>query len=85
MDTTDLITLIKTAIAENGDTLRDDIEITSSTLISELGISSISFIELVFSIEEALGITIEMDPSTPIHTVGDFIHRIEEELSKKNG
>ncbi len=83
MERSDLIETIKQSILDNGETLPEGLLITEDTRISELELSSISFVELIFSIEEAFDINLEINAANPIHTVGEFIQCIESEIQKK--
>lgn len=83
MKQNDLIDLLKQAILDNGETLPNDIILTKETKISDIGLSSISFVELIFAVEEKLDIVIEMNAANPIQTIGAFIDCIQTELDKK--
>lgn len=82
MERQDLIAFLKQAILDNGDKL-PDLVITEETKITDLGLSSLSFVELIFAIEEKFDITIEMNAATPIETIGTFIDCIQQELGQK--
>ncbi len=48
----------------------------ASSFSEDLGIDSLDIVELLMSVEEEFGVSIEPDPS--IATVGDLIAKIEE-------
>lgn len=56
--------------------------LTEESVFTELGIDSIDLVDLVFQMEEELGITFEDEELTKIKTVGDLIKLVEE---KNNG
>lgn len=51
--------------------------LTEDSVFTELGIDSIDLVDLVFQMEEKLGITFEDDELTEIKTVGDLIKLVE--------
>lgn len=52
--------------------------LTEESVFTELGIDSIDLVDLVFQMEEELGITFEDEELTKIKTVGDLIKLVEE-------
>ena len=53
----------------------DDMAVTPATAFADLELDSLDMVELVMTLEEAFGITIEMQD--PIPTVGDLMQCIE--------
>lgn len=64
---------IAALIAENKD--MDISDITMETSFDDMELDSLDVIEVVMSIEEAFGITMEIDDS--IKTVGDLVNFVE--------
>ncbi|HPO04817.1 MAG TPA: acyl carrier protein [Bacillota bacterium] len=64
---------IAALIAENKD--MDISDITMETSFDDMELDSLDVIEVVMSIEEAFGITMEIDDS--IKTVGDLVNLVE--------
>ena len=64
---------IAALIAENKD--MDISDITVETSFDDMELDSLDVIEVVMSIEEAFGITMEIDDS--IKTVGDLVNLVE--------
>lgn len=61
-------------IAENVDC--DASELNESTEFASLGIDSLDIAELLMTVEDEFGVTVEMDPA--LKTVGDLVAKIEE-------
>ena len=76
-----IIDLMKMIVRENGKPFPDDLEVTVITKISELGLDSLSFIELLFGLEEKFGIEIPMEDVANLETVGDFISSLEKKMA----
>jgi acyl carrier protein len=63
---------------------RDESEITPNASFREdLGADSLDTYELVYAIEEELGITIPDEKANEFETVGDALEYIKSELDKK--
>ena len=77
-----IIELMKEIIRENGKPLPEDLALSDSIKISELGLDSLSFIELLFGLEEKLGIEIPMEAVANLETLGEFITHVETTLSR---
>lgn len=59
--------------------------ITFETLIfEELGIDSLMAIEILARVEKQFDIIIEESLLADVHTVGDFVHTIEEKIETRN-
>lgn len=61
-------------------------EITTETELGELGIHSLELTEIIFDIEEAHGIEIEMntaDAWSKLKTVGDMVGAVRELIAKQ--
>lgn len=56
-----------------------DLEVTAESTFTDMELDSLDTVELVMTIEEEYGITIEMDES--IKAVGDLIKVIESQVS----
>ncbi len=61
-------------IAENVDC--DAAELNENTEFATLGIDSLDIAELLMTVEDEFGVTVEMDPA--LKTVGDLVAKIEE-------
>lgn len=55
-----------------------------SSLVDDLGMDSFTSIELVFELEEKLGIDIPEEDARKLITVGDVVSYITSRVSKKN-
>lgn len=55
-------------------------DVTTETLVSELGIDSLDLMTYIFEIEEEFGIEIDQDRLTEINSVGDLISAVEDKL-----
>ncbi|MCL2017026.1 MAG: phosphopantetheine-binding protein [Defluviitaleaceae bacterium] len=53
----------------------DDLAVAENSTFEELELDSLDLVQLVMDVEEAFGVTIEMD--TPVTTVADLIKIIE--------
>lgn len=76
----DIIEKIK-AHADNGGA-----EITTATELTELGIHSLELTEIIFDVEDAYGIEIEMstvDAWDNLKTVGDMVEAVRALIEKK--
>jgi acyl carrier protein len=74
----DLLTLIKQVLEKDHDIPPGRVE--PHTVIANLGIDSLGMIELIFSMEDRLGINIGAQDKQPA-TIGDVIDLIAEHLS----
>ncbi len=54
-----------------------DHELTENSNFKELGIDSLDLVDLVFQMEEALGVQFEDEELLSIQTVGDLIKLVE--------
>jgi acyl carrier protein len=82
MDKNELLGKMKKLIAERLE--RDESEITPNASFREdLGADSLDTYELVYAIEEELGITIPDEKANEFETVGDALEYIKSELDKK--
>ncbi len=61
-------------IAENVDC--DAADLNENTEFASLGIDSLDIAELLMTVEDEFGVTVEMDPA--LKTVGDLVAKIEE-------
>lgn len=52
----------------------DESSLTLDTKISNLGIDSLDFIEVIFSIESTFGIEIQDEQLAELQTIGDFLN-----------
>ena len=52
----------------------DESSLTIDTKISNLGIDSLDFIEVIFSIESTFGIEIRDEQIADLQTIGDFLN-----------
>jgi len=52
----------------------DESSLTIDTKISKLGIDSLDFIEVIFSIESTFGIEIRDEQIADLQTIGDFLN-----------
>ncbi|PZN55513.1 MAG: nodulation protein NodF [Proteobacteria bacterium] len=76
----DIITRIKKYAEAGGD------EITTKTDLTALGIHSLELTEIIFDLEEAYGIEIEMntvDAWSNLKNVGDIVEAVRELIAKK--
>ncbi len=63
--------------------LEDDVEITeSSNFFNDLGLSSLDMVTLLFSIEDEIGVQINLMDLTGIKTVGELIQKINKDYNK---
>lgn len=53
----------------------EDVEITSDTKLSDLGLDSLSVVEAVMACEDEFGIEVDADAAP--ETVGDFVDMVE--------
>ena len=77
---TDIIEKIKAHADTNGD------EITPKTELTALGIHSLELTEIIFDLEEAYGIEIEMntvDAWSNLKNVGDMVEAVRALIAKK--
>jgi acyl carrier protein len=82
MDKNELFTKMKKLIAERLEI--DESKITASASFrDDLGADSLDTYELVYAIEEELGITIPDEKANDFNTVGDALEFINSELAKK--
>lgn len=63
-------------LAESRDIDKADVKMESK--FADLGLDSLDTVELAMNLEEAFGVTLEMDEG--LQTVGDVVRRIEESL-----
>lgn len=77
----DIVALIKDILIKNE--VKIPVDISESDRIPELGIDSLAFIDLVFELEERLDITITLDDTDKLQTVGGLISKIEAYLSER--
>lgn len=78
MMTTDLLTLFKN-IAKRVDK-KDFDKVTSESVITELGIDSLSVMQIVGEMETELGVMIPDEDLVELITVGDLVRKIEARL-----
>ena len=82
MDKNELLEKMKKLIAERLEI--DETKITPNASFREdLGADSLDTYELVYAIEEELGITIPDEKANEFETVGDALQYIKSELDKK--
>ncbi|HEQ72318.1 MAG TPA: acyl carrier protein [Spirochaetia bacterium] len=82
MDKNELLNKMKKLIAERLEI--DESKITeSASFRDDLGADSLDTYELVYAIEEELGITIPDEKANEFNTVGDALNFINSELAKK--
>jgi acyl carrier protein len=82
MDKNELLAKMKKLIAERLEI--DESKITpTSSFRDDLGADSLDTYELVYAIEEELGITIPDEKANDFNTVGDALEFITSELAKK--
>ena len=82
MDKNELFGKMKKLIAERLEI--DESKITAgSSFRDDLGADSLDTYELVYAIEEELGITIPDEKANEFNTVGDALNFINSELAKK--
>jgi acyl carrier protein len=82
MDKNELFGKMKKLIAERLEI--DESKITAgSSFRDDLGADSLDTYELVYAIEEELGITIPDEKANDFNTVGDALEFINSELAKK--
>ena len=82
MDKNELLGKMKKLIAERLEI--DESKITPNASFREdLGADSLDTYELVYAIEEELGITIPDEKANEIETLGDALEYIKSELDKK--
>jgi acyl carrier protein len=82
MDKNELFAKMKKLIAERLEI--DESKITASASFrDDLGADSLDTYELVYAIEEELGITIPDEKANDFNTVGDALEFINSELAKK--
>ena len=82
MDKNELLGKMKKLIAERLEI--DEAKITTSASFrDDLGADSLDTYELVYAIEEELGITIPDEKANEFNTVGDALEFIHSELEKK--
>jgi acyl carrier protein len=82
MDKNELLNKMKKLIAERLEI--DESKITAaSSFRDDLGADSLDTYELVYAIEEELGITIPDEKANDFNTVGDALEFINSELAKK--
>lgn len=82
MDKNELLSKMKKLIAERLEIEEDKIKLESS-FREDLGADSLDTYELVYAIEEELGITIPDEKANEFETVGDALGFIKSELDKK--
>jgi len=73
-----LITLLK-----EHQPLTDDQFLADETLISDLGIDSLDFVELIFKVETSFGIEIEDHELAQLKTIKDFVQCLERKDVKR--
>jgi acyl carrier protein len=61
----------------------DEKTLTLDTKVSDLGIDSLNFIQVIFSVESAFGIEILDEELTELHTIGDFLNCLENKEVRK--
>lgn len=82
MDKNELLGKMKKLIAERLEI--DEAKITpEASFRDDLGADSLDTYELVYAIEEELGITIPDEKANEFNTVGDALNFINSELAKK--
>lgn len=82
MDKNELLAKMKKLIAERLEI--DEAKITpEASFRDDLGADSLDTYELVYAIEEELGITIPDEKANEFNTVGDALEFIHSELAKK--
>jgi acyl carrier protein len=77
-DKKDLLTLFK-AVAARIDKRQFD-HVTPDSVITELGIDSLSMMQIVGEMETELGIMIPDEDLVELRTVGDLVEKIEQRL-----
>ncbi|HTJ83212.1 MAG TPA: phosphopantetheine-binding protein [Polyangiaceae bacterium] len=74
-DTKDLLTLFK-SVAARVDKRKFD-HVTRESVITELGIDSLSMMQIVGEMETELGVMIPDEDLVELRTVGDLVKKIE--------
>ena len=75
----DLLQLFKTVAARVDK--RDFPNVTRASVITELGIDSLSMMQIVGEMESELGILIPDEDLVELVTVGDLVSKVEQRLS----
>ena len=59
-------------------------EMSPETALASLEVDSLAVVELLFALQEALGVTIGEDEVTPRHTLQDLVEMLERKLGQKS-
>jgi acyl carrier protein len=78
MSKPDVLTMFKT-VAGRVDK-RDFAHVTKDSVITELGIDSLSVMQIVGDLESELGVMIPDEDLVDIRTVGDLVRKVESRL-----
>ena len=54
--------------------------LTEETRISDVGIDSMQFLEVLFHVEEEYDVTLDPSIASDINTIGDLIEKVKKEL-----
>ena len=60
----------------------DPATLTEQTNLKELGVTSLDMMNVLFSIEEASGVFVELDELTDVETLGDFIRVLQSKAAE---
>lgn len=76
----DVESLIVTTLAEQADSLGSKQDVGRDTLIVDLALDSLAVMESVYEIEDHLHVTLRGEQLSKLHTVGDMIEAVLQEL-----
>lgn len=84
MDKADIVARLGKILASHSSVDPTSID-AAKHLKHDLGFDSLDLAEMVYSIEEEFGITVDDDSTDSIQTVGDTIAYVEKALAAKSG